>query len=63
MAAAGAGVLQLSTPGVFASVGGVGLAGSSTSSAVAAPLVSRVPPASGEGPRSSTGAWDSHTGE
>eukprot|EP00965_Chrysotila_dentata_P077194 2548595-Pleurochrysis_carterae.AAC.1 len=62
MAAAGAGVLQLSTPGVLASVGCVGVAGPSTNSAVAAPSVSRVPPARGEGPRSSTCAWGSRTG-
>eukprot|EP00965_Chrysotila_dentata_P115986 3833783-Pleurochrysis_carterae.AAC.1 len=49
MATTGAGVLQLSTPGVLASVGCVGLAGSSEGSAVAASLVSRVPPARGVG--------------
>eukprot|EP00965_Chrysotila_dentata_P211491 6186492-Pleurochrysis_carterae.AAC.1 len=49
MAATGAGVLQPSTPGVLASVGCVGLAGSSAGFAVAASIVSRVPPARGGG--------------
>eukprot|EP00965_Chrysotila_dentata_P037055 1232987-Pleurochrysis_carterae.AAC.1 len=51
MAATGAGVMQPSTPGVLASVGCVGLAGSSADTAVAASLVSRVPPARGGGRR------------
>eukprot|EP00965_Chrysotila_dentata_P186167 6146960-Pleurochrysis_carterae.AAC.1 len=63
MAAAEAGVLQQATPGVLASVGRVGVAGSSTSHSAVAPLVSRVPPVRGEGPRSSTCcAWGSRTG-
>eukprot|EP00965_Chrysotila_dentata_P023697 785260-Pleurochrysis_carterae.AAC.1 len=63
MAAAGAGVLQPSTLGVMASVGCVGLAGSSAGSAVAASLVSRVPPAKGGGAlRSFACAWGSRTG-
>eukprot|EP00965_Chrysotila_dentata_P180130 5948106-Pleurochrysis_carterae.AAC.1 len=62
MAAAEAGVLQQSTPGVLASAGRVGVAGLSTRSPAAAPLVLRVPPAKGEGLRSSTCAWGSRTG-
>eukprot|EP00965_Chrysotila_dentata_P213416 6187613-Pleurochrysis_carterae.AAC.2 len=62
MVAARADVLQLSTSSVLASVGCAGLAGSSAGFAVAASLVSRVPPATGEGPRSSTCTWVRRTG-
>eukprot|EP00965_Chrysotila_dentata_P118199 3906608-Pleurochrysis_carterae.AAC.3 len=49
MAAAEAGVLQLSIPSVLASVGCAGLTMSSAGGAFAASLISRVPPAGGEG--------------
>eukprot|EP00965_Chrysotila_dentata_P237242 6201778-Pleurochrysis_carterae.AAC.4 len=57
MAATGAGVLQLSIPGVSASVGFADLVESSAQSAVAALLVSRVPPRGGRdtGPRHGRG--------
>eukprot|EP00965_Chrysotila_dentata_P157228 5194665-Pleurochrysis_carterae.AAC.1 len=62
MAAAEAGVLQQSTPGVLASAGCTGVAGLLTRSSAAASSVWRVPPAKGEGLRSSTCAWGSRTG-
>eukprot|EP00965_Chrysotila_dentata_P054485 1808031-Pleurochrysis_carterae.AAC.1 len=62
MAAAEAGVLQQSTPGVLTSAGRTGVAGLLTHSSAAASLVSRVPPAKEEGLRSSTCAWGSRTG-
>eukprot|EP00965_Chrysotila_dentata_P031355 1045219-Pleurochrysis_carterae.AAC.1 len=60
IAAAGAGVLQLSNPGVLASVGCA--AGSIAAVAVSAALVSRVPPLALGGLRSSIWAWGSLTG-
>eukprot|EP00965_Chrysotila_dentata_P060491 2004952-Pleurochrysis_carterae.AAC.1 len=64
MAAAGAGMLQPSTPGVLASVGCVDLAGPSAGSAVAASLVLRAPPTEGGrgALRFPTCAWGSRTG-
>eukprot|EP00965_Chrysotila_dentata_P154204 5096418-Pleurochrysis_carterae.AAC.1 len=55
IAATWGGVPRSSAPGVLASVGCMGVAGTSADSAVAAPLVSRVPPERVEGAlRSST---------
>eukprot|EP00965_Chrysotila_dentata_P123053 4067507-Pleurochrysis_carterae.AAC.1 len=60
MAAAEAGVLQLSFSGVLASVGCSGLAVSSARGAFAATLGSRVPPAGGKGARLSMRMGNSH---
>eukprot|EP00965_Chrysotila_dentata_P069266 2289073-Pleurochrysis_carterae.AAC.1 len=63
MAAAETGVLQLSTPGVLASVLGCSsLARSSARGAAATPLGSRAPLTGGEGERLSTCAWGILTG-